>query len=456
MQRITKVNNMMDGTDISGFGPQDPNAQSANIDSVEQAPPPASALPVEENRSTSTLQKSELELAELLLAAQYPGLIPPNILAADLADIQASGNSAAIGVIAANATAIQIAMKADQVKNDIISSMWDNFSKGIQEMEERAKRDDIQRWTQDVSRAGPKSSSEYYAFLLALSATERADELNDPSNPNQSALAVQFNNAFNQWMIIPSNESNVAINGPSGSYPDSSFIAGCVACNADLVRDAIGAVGLGVGYQLSVNPIADAVTAVGPNSGLPVDSQAAGALIAALLYGGAANKATIETLEEAARSGKPPQDLEFALNYAQNILAIVSHNIEKGAVTVSKEQHGQNQMIRLMLSVMALNLVYRAAFGGMEGQKEFTDLLKEGGTSDIDPAIKPTIDRLIAQIKTFLPSDEPSRSQTIASLSEYIDSKDSVDSLLATTRMFTASLGVKPDILQKRLEGTIS
>nr|MBA3815978.1 hypothetical protein [Parachlamydiaceae bacterium] len=78
----------------------------------------------------------------------------------------------------------------------------------------------------------------------------------------------------------------------------------------------------------------------------------------------------------------------------------------------------------------------------------------DGGTDDIDPAIKPTIDRLLAQIKNFLPTDEPRLSQTMASLSEYIDSKDSTESMLSTSRMFAASLNARPDILGGRLGAT--
>lgn len=422
----------MDGTDVSGFSTPDTNVPVQQ--SIQVSAPGTASSPVADI-SVSSIQKSEMEVAALLMASQFPGLIPP------------SGVS---GVDSAHA-AILISISVDKMKNDIITSMWDNFQKSVDELAERAKKDDIKHWMEKVSQNGPKSATEYQAYILALSATARADEITPPdSAASQSALSVQFSNAFNQWIAIPSSDPSMAVNGP-GKYPDPSFIAGTVASNSDAIRDSIGAVGLATGVQMSVSPVADALAAVGPASGLPADYQAAAALVAALLNGGAVYKATADAIEESARSGKPPQDLEFALNYAQNILAIVSHNVEK-ETPADPHQSGRNQMIRLMLSVMALNLVYRAAYGGMEGGKEFADLLEEGGTNDLNPAIKPTIQKLVAQIQSFLPTDPAERANVIASLSEYIDSKDSVDSMLSTTRMFAASLGEKPDLLQKRLE----
>lgn len=412
----------MGGTDIGGFSTPDSNAPVQQYGPISPAGPAAPA-----SGTASTIKKSELEAAEILMGAQFPGLTPPNLEGAS------------------NTAVMQISMMVDRTKNDIISSMWDTFQKGVDEIAEHAKKDELKHWREKVFQNGPKSATEYYAYLLTLTATSRADELSSTGNSGPSALSVQFNSAFNQWLAIPSNNLSV---DPSlrGNYPDPSFIVGSLASSQDIVRQAIGASGI-----VSVSPLADALTAVGPTSGLPADYQAAAALVAALLNGGATYKATIDAIEESARSGKPPQDMEFALNYAQNILAIVSHNVE-GDNQTNPNQRGQNNMIRLMLSMMALNLVYRTGYGGMEGGKEFTDLLKEGGTSDLDPAIKPTIDKLIAQIQNFLPTDESERATVIASLSEYIDSKDSVNSMLSTTRMFAASLGEKPDLLQKRLE----
>lgn len=444
----------MDGPDISST--PNPNAQPSF--QPISAPPTNAPAPgqVEYDQNASTIAKTDQKLLEeLFLAMQFPGLFPPSMIMKDFTDIMATGDSKSIAALSSSSAITKLEIGYEQAKNDIISSIWENFAKGVQEMEELSKQAYIKKWVQEVAKEGPKSSTEYFAYLLALSASSRAEELDDHKDHGQSALSVQFKTSFDQWFHVPDPSSTV-ISGASVVNKDAidpTFKAGALASNLDVVTGAIALVTVTGASQFSVSPLADALTAVGPNSGLPADTQAAGALIAALLYGGARNQADVETLEKAAATGQPPQDMDFALNFAKNILAIVSHNLE-GETAASKEQPGQHQMIRLMLSVMALNLVYRAGYGGMEGSKEFAALLEKGGTDNIDPAIKPTIDRLVAHIKNFLPTDEPSRSQMIASLSEYIDSKDSTESMLATSRMFAASLDARPDIFGGRLGAT--
>lgn len=437
----------MDGPDISST--PNPNAQP-NFQTVD-APPSGALAPgqVEYDQNASTIEKTDQQLLEeLFLSMQFPGLYPPSMSMQDLSDVIATGNSRSISALADSGAITKMNMAYEQTKSDIISSIWESFAKSVQELEKLSKEAYIKKWIEDVGKEGPKSGAEYFAYLLALSSSRRAEELSKDGDQGQSALYAQFNASFNQWFSMPSAGSTVV-----DRTLDPSFKVGALASNADIVSEAIALVGFAGASQLSVSPLADALTAVGPNSGLPADGQAAASLIAALLYSGARNKADVETLEEAAGKGQPPKDLDFAVNFARNILAIVSQRLD-GEDSVGKERAGHNQMIRLMLSVMALNLVYRAGYGGMEGSKEFAALLEEGGTNDIDLALKPTIDRLIAQIKNFLPSDEPNRFQTIASLSEYIDSKDSTESMLATSRMFAASLNVRPDIFGGRLGAT--
>lgn len=412
---------------------------------------------VEYDQNASTIKKTDQQiLEEIFLAMQFPGLLPPNMTMNDLSEMVATGNSIT-GI--ANSSAITKAdMLYEQTKNDIISSIWENFTKSIREMEALSKEAYIKKWDQEVAKGGPKSSAEYFAYTLALSSSNRAKELSNEGDVGQSTLYSQFKTAFDQWFNVSENNGiGISDEGKDKAIAsggiDPSFKIGALVSHADIMSEAAALIGLTAATQLTISPVADALTAVGPNSGLPGDSQAAGAMIAALLYGGAKNKADVETLEKAAAKGQPPQDIDFALNFAKNILAIVSQKLE-GEASASREEPGQHQLIRLMLSVMALNLLYRAGYGGMEGSKEFTALLAKGGTDNIDPMIKPTIDQLVAQIKNFLPKDEPARSNMIASLSEYIDTKDSSESMLATSRMFAASLNARPDIFGGRLGAT--
>lgn len=451
---ILNKGDCMDGPDISST--PNPNAQPS-FQPVSAPPPSSVPAPgqVEYDQNASTIETDKQLIEELFLAMQFPGLYPPNLIMQDLTDLIAKGDSQSIAALTSGSAIKKLEVMYEETKHDIINHIWDNFIKSVRELEELSKEAYIKKWVEEVAKDGPKSSTEYFAFLLALSSSQRAEELSSNGDQGQSALSVQFKTLFNQWFSIPSDDSIAASHNSTTARDaiDPSFKIGALASNLDVMSEAIALVGVIGVPQLSVSPLADALSAVGPNSGLPVDSQAAAALIAALLYNGARNRADVETLEKAASQGRPPQDIDFAANFARIILTIVSHGLE-GETSASKEQSGQHQLIRLMLSVMALNLLYRAGYGGMEGSKEFAALLEKGGTDNIDPAIKPTIDQLVARIKEFLPTDEPARSQMIASLSEYIDSKDSTESMLSTSRMFAAALGARPDIFGGRLGAT--
>lgn len=384
----------------------------------------------------STIQKSELDALVAMLAAGFPLLPLPGITATNIRDL----NTLAVGGVSRS----EIEMQIEQTKNNIINSMWDSFLKTLHEISERAKKEDILRWTSNADRGGPKSASEYYAFLMSVSSSQKAEELSG----GESALASQFNTTFHTWMVAPIQSNTLTTDAVSNKgYPDSSFVAGCVACSSDVVRTAIGSISPALGYQLSVSPIADAVYAVGPTSGLPADYQAAAALVAALLNGGAMYKATSDTINKAASTSQPPQDLDFAINYAQNIKAIVTHKLDDSQ-SVNPQRAGQNNMIRLTLSVMALNMLYRAAYGGMTS-KEFASVL-QGNTGDIPGTIKPLIDHLASLINSYLPSDPSARSESLVSLYAYVDGKNSVDSMLSTTRMLKELLGTD-DINGKRI-----
>lgn len=366
--------------------------------------------------SASSIQQSELEAIALLMVAGIPILQTPD----------PSGNSISSSQIAGVA-ALSVAAR----EHEIISTMWDRYIENIREVAERLRKDDIRHDVEDPSKTGPKSSTEYFAFLMAASAIRRAEEL---EGTGPSPLAVQFTNAYNDWLVHPSESS--AIVGAAGLYPSAAFMAGCVACNPDAIRSAIGADSAVLGIQLSVSPVADALAGVGPTSGLPGDYQAAAALVAALLYGGAVNRATAETIAQG-KGAEAQYDLNFATNFAKQIMAIVTKDIGKGDPT-NPYREAQNTMIRLMLSAMALNMVYRSAYGGMQG-KEFAGLLS-GDTNNVDPAIRELVGQLASLVNFYLPNDPKARAETIARLMEYVDSKDSVDSMLQTSRLFTSSL----------------
>jgi hypothetical protein len=399
----------------------------------------------------STLAQSELEALILMIVASYPMLQPPTFTATSFRDLS-SGGVAAVGGVS-NAIG-KLEMTAAEKEHEIISFMWDLYTKTIQELDERWEKIYKKLEELDVMKDGPKSAAEYLAFLMALSSTQRADEL-DPkqtSNSNDlsvkdSSLVTQFNQTYHYWITHPVERGdNQAIPGLSGSYPDTSFISGSLTCSIQNVRDAIGGVDQQSGVQLSVNPVADALFACGPVSALPADYQAAAALVAALLNNGAMFKATNDTIEKA--KGEPPKDIDFAINYGKHILAIVTHNLERGE-PISKARASQNRLIRLMLSVMALNLLYRAVYGGMTG-KEFLGLLK-GELPELPDEVKILMKQLVQQINRQLPSDPAARQSAESHLQNYVDSKVSVESMMETTRLFSSLLS-SSSLDSKRLE----
>lgn len=407
MSDITGFGNLGTEGNIPVSGPNEQMAGSGN------KPSPLAA---------SSIQQSELEAIALLMIAGIPILQTPD----------PSGNGISNDAQIAGIAGLSAAARQQEAISKIISTMWDRYIENIREVAERLKEDDIRREVEGLSRTGPKSSTEYFAFLMAASATRRAEEI---EGTGPSPLATQFTNAYNDWLVHPiESGASAAIAGGAG-YPSAAFMAGCVACSPDAIRSGIGADSALLGIQLSASPVADALAAAGPTSGLPGDYQAAAAMVAALLYGGAVNRATAETI---AQKGPQAQyDLNFATNFAKQIMAIVTKDIGKGDPT-NPYRESQNNMIRLMLSAIALNMLYRSAYGGMHG-KEFAGLLS-GDAKNLEPPIRELVDQLASLVNFYLPKDPKAREETLARLMEYVDSKDSVDSMLQTSRLFTSSL----------------
>lgn len=414
---------------ISDYGQFDPQNIPGFTPVTTGSGTPSSPL------SASSIQKSELEALASMIVAGIPVLPPPEING----NSTNSTSSQTDGVDGAN-LGMSVEAKMEAQKNEIISKLWETYTDNIREIAARTKKEDIRRQTEDADKPGPMSSVQYFAYLMSLPQTRRADEIDG------NGLTVQFTNTFNQWLVNPIESGKNSSIAGIGAYPSSSFISGSVASNPDAIRLAIGHDSSALGVYLSSSPVADALFAVGPTSGLPGDYQAAAALVAALLNGGAVFKAVADTPISA--GGKPPYDLNFAVNYARNIMAIVTKDIGAGDPT-DPRRATQNNMVRLMLSAMALNMVYRAAYGGMQS-KEFGDLLA-GNTEKIPSQIKGLLEQLVAFVNAFLPKAPGSREETIARLLEYVDSKESVDSMLETSRLFTGSLATSTDVEAKRV-----
>ncbi len=410
---------------ISGFGTQNPDPQLVGGPEII---PDNSASTQHRRREIfykSSIEQSELEALTMMLAAEFPLLQSPE------QNLTTSFQNLAANHIITKDAAFILARHVEETKHDIINSMWDAFIKRVEEMAELARKDDIHHWIQKIEASGgPKSAAEYYAFLMTMTVSQKAKEID-----GVSALTDKFSKTFDRWIIAPLDQSAGAIINPLAAapldYPSSTFIAGALIVNADILH------GPTAGSQISVSPVADALFAAGPSSGLPGDYQAAAALIAALLNGGAVYKATNDTVEEAAAGGgKPLQDLDFAKNYAKSILTIVQYP-SLDTQPADGERAKQDNLIRLMLTIMALNMVYRAAYGGMAGE-ELSSLL--AGNTDVHEDIKPLLTQLVGLINQYLPANPKERAEMLASLMDYVDNKHSVDSMLDITRMYKAYL----------------
>lgn len=377
----------------------------------------------------STILKSEIEQLQLLMqiAAGFPILLAP---AADNQNNGSQGSSS--GVSNANAS-IRISMNYANKEHEIISSMWDTFINQIREFAKRTQKIDEEDRQIALSNKAADTAAEYLSRLLTSSAVQTVEGTVKGSNEKDSALAVQFDSAFKYWL----SPDNAIANG-STNYPSSTFVAGALASNTDLLQGAstVTALALVLDLKITTSPVADAIFAVGPTSGLPGDYQAAAALVASLLNAGAVAKAATDTIQQKA-PGQPIRDLAFAINYGKSIMAIVTRPADKNEQT-NKMRAEQNQLIRLMLSTMALNLVYRSAYGGMTGE-EFADLL-DNDNPDLPDEIKPHVQELVSLIKSFLPKDPAARAEMISRLMDYVDTKHSVDSMLNTTKGYDQML----------------
>lgn len=403
------------------LGNLDPNA--AQISGPIPAPLTSESDSTDTSVYSSSISQSQMEAMAMMMIAGMPLLVPPN----DNVDSSSSLSSQNIDAIVR-----QVDISTQQMEHEIITEMWDKFLETLHEIAAQQRAADRRREIFDTDKTGPMSGSEYLVYLMSVSLNQRALETKDEGI---SPLVSQFSNTYNQWLISPADATSIST---SGDYPSASFIAGAVASNPDAIRAAIGADGAALGVQLSVSPVADALLAVGPASGLPGDYQAAAALVAAMLYNGAVNRAVQNNLDPASTGAKPVQDLNFAIGFARTIMAIVAQSLE-GAQSNDPQQAGQSDLIRLMLASVALNMIYRAGYGGMSGVD--MDSLIRGTANVPENQISGIVAQLLGVIRGYLPADAAARDEAIARLSEYVDSKESVDSMLGTSNLLSSQLG---------------
>lgn len=383
-------------TGISDFG----TTGSSTTPSSSGASGVPGAAPASSSYNKSSMEKSLEAIAEEMIAltmqASMPSLPPPQETAKN-DGVAGVNDSKAISAFL-NSWISNLAIQGEQARKDSV------------------KKDQVahDRLVEDI----------------------KSDEIRKEIRKEDEAKAANasFATSYNQWILHPYANGVVG----TGGYPDASFIAGSVLSSAGIVATAIGKDSNVLGVQLSVSPVADAIAAGGSMSGLPGDVQAAAAMIAALLYNGGINKANEETIKVTPPGGVP-QTLEFSMNFAKQVKRIVNSNVPNSP---------QNNLIRLTLAAMALNLLYRQAYGGggKEGMSgmDMKSLLNGDDISDIpDPAVREMVGELIRMVLKYLPKDTGSRNSAIDNLADQVDSKESSESMLETTNLFAGLMNVK-------------
>jgi hypothetical protein len=412
---------MFDSDMSAGLGGLKASTQQAEASRVAET---KYAEAIRRKIEESTLSPSEIEMLVSLIAINSPQLSQP-----------VAGNSMTVGSID-DKTVVKLQLKAAEIKHDIITSMWDAFLVNLHEIADRAKKDDeAKALLERVERGIPVSGGEYYSYLLTLAASSRADEL-DGVDDGQDTLTQ----TFQRWLVDPTDQSGGAMINPFAvnplGYPSLDFVASVMMLSPDIFK------GPSTGSDISLSPVADAIAACGPTSGLPTDTQAAAALIAALLNGGAVSYANAQVVNKAEESQEVPKDLDFAINYAKSIAQIVSQMIPR--MEDADTAAGQtDRMIAITLIAMAINMVYRGLYGGMTGQ-EFTELRNH--PEKIPKEIKATLDQLMKLLDQVLPKDPVERAETLAAIEEYIDNKPSVEDMLSTTKLYSSYLVARRQI----------
>ncbi len=380
------------GMDI-GIGGQKPGDQVSGPGGVPGVSKPATTSDTAPT-SASSIQASEMQAAALaILAANIPSLDPPSASGVD---------SAALG--SARATAINVATSVQETEKDISDSMWGNYA----------------------------------AMLAQLAEEYRASQKQAELHPELSASSMA-RVELQQWVTDPGAVSMAGV--LAGGIADAQALVGAVDSSTGVDR-------------ISVSPFADAIAGVGgPLSGMPMDIQAAAALVAALLNGQAVNKVNAEMLTEALgqKPPVPPEDIDFAVKYGNQVLGMVIPQME-GASSLPPERAALNTAVRLTLSAMALNLLYRTLYGGMNGMEmkellnadpsQLGSLLKfpENTSDEMRAKITTLMSNLLTQVQACFPKDAAGKESVIDNISNYVGQKDSVSSMLAVTQMFRVYL----------------
>lgn len=151
-----------------------------------------------------------------------------------------------------------------------------------------------------------------------------------------------------------------------------------------------------------------------------------------------------------ARSLQPIQ-ADTALKNAEALLTVA----KQPSQLVEKDLSDEDKSIRVMLSAMALNMLFRSFVGAMKGD-QFIDLLKDFGM-DMPEEIKPLIKQHVAVINANLPVEPSAREDAVSMLKDFVTSHDSDVAAMQSTQILRDELS--RDALKKeqlRVDSTVN
>lgn len=381
--------------DPIGFGI---GLDKSSIQSVSEVTPEAAATSI---TPVDTVSQSEMAAIIALLAAWNPILIPP------------SDSPSKVDLVAS--TAGNAILQYGKDEQDVISSSWEAYLAMINQLQQKYE----------------ESRKEH----------DRVDATQQPDLLSKLDAAA---NGVKQWVVDPSQTipdgTNIALS--------SAFLASMMVSNVDTLMASAGQAAVqDIG---SSNPIIDSLNTPG-TAALDHDSAFAAELVASLYYSAFIQQTTLQMVQQAQAGAKPGNDSDFAVKFANNVLAIATVKISGDDANGNKVDKGRNDYVRVQLYTMALNLIYRTQFGGMSGQ-ELLGLVQSPtvkAPEGIDPKSPEWIAtlNLINALKTILPGMSP---EVLQKMMDYVDEKHSAESMRESYNLLIGDLAAAPKVDAQR------
>lgn len=446
----------------AGGIPFDGSQQTQGPAQVQQAPP----TPGSYDATLSTIAQSIAEALKKPLNASMPLLIPPGMNATQFYQMmsQSGGNP-----VSGDAIKLAVARDIVDTYNQAINDVLDKWNESIKEQARIAEEKALREATIEVPQNTARGGAGYEAWLNAL-----------PPQTKDQVVAINKNADVQSWVVDgissyingtePTSTAAAAANAQSSSSLSNplasegvmaAIITGSLVLDANLTTAPLGLADPVTSKQIASNPYQDAFMSVSPSAGLAADYTAAAAMIAALMGRAVSTVSPFNQTEKADPANPTPQNLQFAQDYAESMVALVSgpgfNNFMMAIVTQKMDnapalnESQQKDLVNATKTVLlttALVFLYKACtgagdpnLGGMSGD-EFLALLKPGADMkelfpDLNESLQGTFQKLVDAIRASLPQDPTMAGNMLNALADYIDTNPKNDDLLAVDKVFS-------------------